>query len=332
MCVICVKPKNVEVPWDDIPKMWDYNSHGAGISWQEGNAVHVKKGFLTLESFTEFVKALDERLPLKNTGVIMHFRIKTHGSVSTRNCHPFPVTDDIELLTTTDELVVDMAMAHNGIISAYTPTSPNKHDLSDTMTFIREAVYPIYKCKKTFLNDTKICTMLGHLAGSKLAFMRRNQIKTIGSFQEVDGCYYSNRNHDITYYSSYNSYQGYSKDWDDDFFYRKTVDKDKSGINYYSTDKDILRYIKSVNGIIHNWMTYSTLRDLLELKIDEIYAVAPEGKVSGYFIKYKEKMQPAIDAIDAYASKWGVDVDFEGEYARIIAKELGKETGEDNAF
>ena len=42
---------------------------------------YIKKGFMTFDTFWEALTKADERYHLDNLGVLLHFRIATHGGV-----------------------------------------------------------------------------------------------------------------------------------------------------------------------------------------------------------------------------------------------------------
>ena len=134
MCVIAIKPKNVSMPEElRIREMFNANSDGAGFMYHRNGKVIVRKGFMKVK---HFLKALDQESVTDADTVVMHFRIATAGSVSPKNCHPFPVTGELKELRGL-RVETDLAMAHNGVLSF---ESDKKSDLSDTMTFVRDVL------------------------------------------------------------------------------------------------------------------------------------------------------------------------------------------------
>lgn len=80
MCVICYKPKGVEMPPKEIlTAMYHANSDGCGFC----SPTLSYRGF----SFNEFYKKVKK--VKKDEPCIIHFRLATHGSIRRANCHPF---------------------------------------------------------------------------------------------------------------------------------------------------------------------------------------------------------------------------------------------------
>ena len=56
MCIIINKPKGVAVPDSaTIKQCWASNPHGAGVMYSTGKEVVIKKGFMTLEEFEQYI-------------------------------------------------------------------------------------------------------------------------------------------------------------------------------------------------------------------------------------------------------------------------------------
>lgn len=189
MCIIVSKKVGVEMPDRHVLKnCFDYNSDGVGIMWNNDGRVNIRKGFMTWNSFDNFLSELENTVDLKNVGVCTHFRIKTHGKISPQNCHGFCISNrikDLKLL----EFTTDIGVMHNGII----PIKPI-HGLSDTQTYILKRLYNIQKAHPRFLESKRIMSQIEKDIGSKMAFLTSNgSIYTIGDFLEQDGVLYSNR-------------------------------------------------------------------------------------------------------------------------------------------
>jgi hypothetical protein len=93
LCVIMVG-QTVRPTDEMIERGYDANNSGAGIAWQEVTAsgevvVRWEKG-LDLEEIKEYVRTAP--LPF-----VAHFRIPSCGGASPELCHPFPITDGVEL-------------------------------------------------------------------------------------------------------------------------------------------------------------------------------------------------------------------------------------------
>ena len=207
MCVIAVKPKDVDLPqWETIKKMWNTNKDGAGFMYVKDNAVHISKGFMVYDDLKRNLEQLIEEVDIKATPLVLHFRITTHGGTSPENTHPFPLTRKEKHLKALD-LITNVGMAHNGVISSV----PKEDELSDTQIYMRDVLYPLSKLDKNFLQTypTLINASIGF---SRLVFLDKNgEISTFGTFTEKDGVMYSNTNHERTYTYSKTKTYGSSK-------------------------------------------------------------------------------------------------------------------------
>ena len=197
MCIICAKKKGIEMPdWNTIETMWYNNSDGAGLMWLEDGVVRISKGFMKYNDFRTELETLGKRLDLKETPVVMHFRITTHGGTKPENCHPFPITDQIGLLQKLRSST-DVGVAHNGILS-FTPRT----GISDTMEYIATQLAVIKKMNRKFLQHDYLMQLIKNAtAGSRLCFLDKyGRIFTTGNFIEEDGVLYSNNNYKYNYY------------------------------------------------------------------------------------------------------------------------------------
>ena len=110
MCVIAASLNGAKFSVEDLKKMWDANSHGAGVAWLEGSKVRVRKGFMRFDELVEFYEG---GLP---TGAIhvLHFRLRSAGEVVSQLTHPFRVDAvDVQEL----EYEADRVLFHNGTVS-----------------------------------------------------------------------------------------------------------------------------------------------------------------------------------------------------------------------
>lgn len=207
MCVIAVKPKGVDmIDRDTMKDMWDYNSDGAGFMYLDNEGyVRIDKGYMKFEDFMKAVNATTEQLNAKDTPMIFHFRITTHGGTSPENTHPFPISTKEAHLKALD-VKAHLAMVHNGVISSV----DDEKTLSDTQVFIRDIVAPLSRFGDNFLKDYEKLINYG-IGSSKLAFLdSEGNITKFGKWQERDGVYYSNLNHVNTYTSYYNERNKYN--------------------------------------------------------------------------------------------------------------------------
>ena len=131
MCVAIYKPKETILPSLEILKQcWDANPDGAGFALFTGGekyAIEIHKGYMTWKSF---VTAYEKYLADFDGDLLLHFRIATHGGISSGLTHPFSLTKDVKLLKHTNVLT-NYALIHNGMLPI------ESEEGSDTMEFCR---------------------------------------------------------------------------------------------------------------------------------------------------------------------------------------------------
>lgn len=211
MCIAIVSPQGVALPSKDkLLLSFCNNPDGAGFCYASHGTVYVYKGFFDFDSFYERLMTCDKRYNLTKNGVLLHFRISTHGSINRANCHPFPVTANERKLTSSFSRC-RYAVVHNGICSVTASTS-GKSKLSDTALFVRDYLSRIAAYDGWFTNDTTI-PLIEELIDSKMAVLSHNgEIKmTSGFHRESDGNYYSNYSYMEPYYGLYR--YGFPEDW-----------------------------------------------------------------------------------------------------------------------
>lgn len=204
MCIIAAKAKGVAMPTDEvIENMWYGNSDGAGFMYAEKGKVYIRKGFM---KFDDFRKALDELAAthdMTELPLVMHFRITTHGGTKPANCHPFPISDSIGVLSKLDTKC-HLGVAHNGIIDI----TPRK-GISDTMEYIASQLAPLSKAVPDFYKNKHLIEMIYNATRSRLAFLSRDgAIYTIGDFINDNGVLYSNNS-----YKHSRSWRDFSYGW-----------------------------------------------------------------------------------------------------------------------
>jgi hypothetical protein len=193
------------------------------------------KGYFSCKQYLE---ALKEHVTT-DVNALIHMRIATHGATSKANCHPFPITHDLEVMRATHG-VTDAIMIHNGVLSNFTGLANN--EASDSMKL---AQY-IGKAGIKHYNSSFFTRLLEPLlgTGNKVAVLTgRGFVKAgRGWSLEADGIYYSND----TYKYSYCGYNGglgggWNSHYNDDFDYYP----------YNETKRDFEReskIIKSLEG------------------------------------------------------------------------------------
>jgi len=186
MCIISVKIKGFDLPKEEhLRNCESRNKDGMGIAYlKEGkNEVIIKKDFKDLE---EFIKWFYDNIKKEDTCVI-HFRYATHGLVDSGNRHPFPVTKNTGLLRETN-VVCQMAVAHNGVISQY-----GTHvTFSDTQKFIMDILADDV-VKDNISNPTVRKLVSNFLSGDRMAVLMNTGIVYMwGSWVKEGELYYSN--------------------------------------------------------------------------------------------------------------------------------------------
>lgn len=186
MCIIVAKPAGVQCPdLETLETCFNSNPDGAGLMFPDGDQVRIIKGFMAFDEFSSTLKALGD---VTNTGLVMHFRITTHGGTRPECCHPFPLTDDDTALRALD-ICAPVGVAHNGVIAGMDTDAKT----SDTMAYIRDVLAPLQRMAGDLLASDDAMTVVESTVGSKLAFLEPDgAITTVGDFIEENGVFYSN--------------------------------------------------------------------------------------------------------------------------------------------
>lgn len=186
MCIIVAKPAGIQCPsLETLETCFNANPDGAGLMWADGDQVRIIKGFMEFDEFASTLKALGD---VTNTGLVMHFRITTHGGTRPECCHPFPLTDDDTALRALD-ICAPLGVAHNGVIHGQATDATT----SDTMAYIRDVLAPLQRMTGDLLASDDAMTVVESTVGSKLAFLEPDgAITTVGDFIEENGVFFSN--------------------------------------------------------------------------------------------------------------------------------------------
>lgn len=186
MCIIVAKPAGIQCPdLETLETCFNSNPDGAGLMFPDGDQVRIIKGFMAWDEFSSTLKALGD---VTNTGLVMHFRITTHGGTRPECCHPFPLTDDDTALRALD-ICAPVGVAHNGVITGMDTDAKT----SDTMAYIRDVLAPLRRMAGDLLASDDAMTVVESTVGSKLAFLEPDgAITTVGDFIEDNGVFYSN--------------------------------------------------------------------------------------------------------------------------------------------
>ena len=228
MCIIVVKEAGIEMPdRETLERCFAKNRDGAGFMFADGKQVRIRKGFMTFDDFEDALYDELAGFDMKETAIIMHFRIATHGKVKPEICHPFPVSSDPDDLRATS-IDARFGIAHNGIISGRT----TNENWSDTMDFVADVVAPLAKALPNFIHNDYALEVLEGACLAKLAIINgAGEIKTVGQFYENEGVKYSNTG----YVKSVYNYSTYGRLWDDDYYYKAYPSMAKYG--WYDDDE-----------------------------------------------------------------------------------------------
>ena len=190
MCVAILKPKDKKITKRMLNDCWEGNPDGAGFAFARDGKIAI---FQSLKK-TEFINTLWNALKSHNENFLIHFRIKTMGSISIANSHPFVIDKD-------------NVFAHNGHIHQMDEFGREaKGNPSDTKLFN----HLILKKMGFKFNNRAHFNLIEKYVGlsNKLVFLNSSgEYKLINEedWDEVDGVFYSNLFHCATKktYSSY---------------------------------------------------------------------------------------------------------------------------------
>jgi len=188
MCVILACDEKTGKPTKKMLKEAEnMNDDGGSIAWIKGNKVRWEKG-LKAKQIYKIVKKV-------NLPMVIHFRIATHGGVNKALCHPFPITDKVELFTSGS---ADSVLFHNGIWSEYNKyalTAVVQHKIkfpSGKMSDSRAMAWLVSHFGKSILN------LMGD--GNKMCILTKKGIEYFGKgWCKVDDIKCSNDHFDNTY-------------------------------------------------------------------------------------------------------------------------------------
>lgn len=166
MCIICIKPKGVALPNENIIARCEYtNPDGFGFATPSTRYRTMNR--LDFENHLHSDVKRDEP-------AIIHCRIATHGSLKRSNCHPFYDEE------------TGVAFAHNGMLNI-TP----KGDWTDSETAFRKIFVPIIK-KHGLYSDELDNAVENIIGSSRFAFMGPNGgIRLFGHWIRMGKYFYS---------------------------------------------------------------------------------------------------------------------------------------------
>lgn len=229
MCIIVYKEAgtNAKIDYELLENCFDNNPDGAGYAIAYDGKLLLKKGFMAWHDFETSLRKTIKSIPIKEAGIMFHFRITTHGGTNRENTHPFPI--GTETLTERKYTNLDACVAMNGICLA---NGGYKSKVSDTMEAVMEIINPMYDIAGAFWKHDSAKTIFGFL-GAKWAILEKDgSITSFGNFHSVGGWTYSNYSYQsykydrytgnlksytptTTYCGTYPYYNSYVDDYDD---------------------------------------------------------------------------------------------------------------------
>jgi len=187
MCLIIANFDGRPIPTDFVEDAHYKNRDGFGIMWADPTTgdLKVQRGLFKIDKIHELFKKLtSERLPY-----VAHFRMSTHGEISAKNCHPFPLMEDNG----------GVAMVHNGCFS--NTEFYNEYPKSDTHV-MADKILGLHSNKHISaesLFDTEVPDLhrfyTSEFAYNKVVFMNGiGEINIVGESDGywINGVWYSN--------------------------------------------------------------------------------------------------------------------------------------------
>jgi predicted glutamine amidotransferase len=116
MCVIiCIEDGKYpsKATLEDAESM---NSHGGSIAWIDSKGRKYYQKGIKAKAITKIIKK--QLKPKGITTAIIHFRIASVGNVNKKLCHPFEITNRVDLNLSGERMTTDL-LFHNGTWSEY---------------------------------------------------------------------------------------------------------------------------------------------------------------------------------------------------------------------
>lgn len=202
MCIAILQTKNSRIKKKTLKTCYHNNPDSMGLLWVQNGKLRI---FKELDSFDTFYQRYLEVCNEvgKESNVVIHFRIATHGNIDIKNCHPHIINKNI-------------GFVHNGIINIETNGLE-----SDTVAFNKTILkeMPI----DTFRTDGIYKLIDGFAWDSKFIFLdTSNRFKIIGKGTWIKGIWYSNDSYQRERIKYVSKYKGATTN------YPKIIDKTKT--------------------------------------------------------------------------------------------------------
>lgn len=293
MCIIIAKYKNGRLPKkEELKNSFEYNGDGAGFMYVNNGKVIIDKGYMTYENFIgRFDELCEEFNNFENKSLVIHCRIGTSSSNTAKNTHPYPLSYKEKDLHK-KYIETDLGVAHNGVISDYTPHWKNP-TTNDTQEFIMKYLTPLYKNYKEFYKNKYIMNGIEDIIKSKLVFLdTEDKIYFVGKekfIEEDTGLFFSNDSYrySLKYLDWYDeltnkNFEYYTKEKYDDIPYYDIYDKNGNGLDEIVYCED-LRYLdysdyiyedNNFRQICNDYTAFDTYNyDLYEIIDEKAYLI-----------------------------------------------------------
>ena len=242
MCIAITKPAGVKPDYKAYKNGYNRNPDGWGFAVPDRHS----KSVIIRKNTTGFKDFWRQFKPFKDRPALVHFRIKTHGVIEKRNCHPFRVGSDL-------------AMIHNGQLDI---ECNEMKDKSDTWHFVKQVLRPMYADSPIFPWNAG-CQFIAeqYIDYNKCAFLHADGDfawwnKEAG-YEVKDGHWYSNK--------TYEEPLKWPKSWGAGYYTGKSKTVSSSGAVKYNDHR----------GNVSEWDTshWSYDDDQFLLDADEAYPV-----------------------------------------------------------
>ena len=119
MCIAIYVPTGKNIKDEQIRNAFSNNRDGAGVMhYDKYGRVQYSKGFMNVESLLAYWhNNTTDKYPRA-----IHCRIATSGKISKGCCHPFPITDDLDVMLKSHGKSKTGCLIHNGVFNIATKT------------------------------------------------------------------------------------------------------------------------------------------------------------------------------------------------------------------
>lgn len=306
MCIIVAKKIGADVPdFDILRNCFENNPDGAGFMYlnPKTKKVQIYKGFMEFEKLQEKLKAVYNELGnTKNIPFVYHFRIGTSGGNLAENTHPYPLGRNIDNYKKLD-FACNIGVAHNGVISKYTPKGKNKRKMNDTQLYIYKKMYKYSFMSKYKTNKVK--EMIKKETGSKFAILdTTGEIELVGDFNEKNNIFYSNYSYQK---KTYNYNDLYDLGFYENYYYNKYNSR------YFKNEIEMEDFLSVGNFIRANKYIYDYEYDEIMQPENNFSYIEIDGEI--YYVDYIEMR---LDFI----SDWYEIIDSEEELEKLFGQDL----------